>query len=47
MQRRLGDCAYDRAHGAFRDAEIAQDGQAAVAESFRRYIAMLERGTLH
>jgi hypothetical protein len=46
MQQRLGDCAFEAVYGAFWDAEITQDGQAAVLESFKRYLSMLERGTL-
>lgn len=46
MQARLAGCAYESVYGAFWDAEIERDGGAAVAESFRRYLAMLERGTL-
>jgi len=46
MQDRLGAYAFDAVYGAFWDAEITEGGQAAVAESFRRYLAMLERGTL-
>jgi hypothetical protein len=46
MQERLGGCAFEAVYGAFWDAEITDKGQAAVAESFRRYLSMLERGTL-
>src|SRR5437764_1394848 len=46
MQDRLGAYAFDAVYGAFWDAEITEGGQAAVAESFRRYLSMLERGTL-
>jgi hypothetical protein len=46
MERRLQPFTYDAVYGSFWDAEITEDGQAAVAESFRRYVSMLERGTL-
>lgn len=46
MQRRLDGHAYESVYGAFWDAEITRDGQAAVAESFRRYLSMLEHGSL-
>jgi len=46
MQQRLGGCAYEAVYGAFWDAEITQDGKAAVLQSFNRYLAMLERGAL-
>jgi hypothetical protein len=46
MEERLAGYAYEGVYGAFWDAEITGNGKAAVAESFRRYVAMLERGTL-
>jgi glyoxylase-like metal-dependent hydrolase (beta-lactamase superfamily II) len=46
MSKRLEPFDYDTVFGGFWDAEITQDGKAAVNESFRRYLAMLERGTL-
>jgi hypothetical protein len=44
MASRLEPFDYDAVYGAFWDAEIERDGKAAVAESFRRYLALLERG---
>jgi hypothetical protein len=46
MQARLEPFNYDAVFGAFWDAEISSNGKAAVAESFRRYLSMLEHGTL-
>ena len=46
MEERLAPYDYDAVYGAFQDAEIVQDGRAAVAASFRRYLSLLERGTL-
>ena len=46
MEERLAPYGYDAVYGAFWDAEITRDGRAAVAASFRRYLSMLERGTL-
>lgn len=46
MSRQLEPFDYDAVFGAFWDAEIPQEGKAAVGESFRRYLSMLERGTL-
>ena len=46
MEARLAPYGYDAVYGAFWDAEITRDGRAAVAASFRRYLSMLERGTL-
>ena len=44
MQARLAPFAYDAVYGAFWDAEIVTDAQARVAESFRRYLALLDGG---
>lgn len=46
MRKRLASYDYDAVFGAFWDAEIERDGKAAVEESFRRYLSMLERGAL-
>jgi hypothetical protein len=46
MEQRVAPFDYDGVYGAFWDAEITQGGKAAVAESFRRYLAMLERGSI-
>jgi hypothetical protein len=46
MAARLDPFDYDAVFGAFWDAEITQDGKAAVAASFRRTLSMLEHGTL-
>jgi hypothetical protein len=46
MARRLECFDYDAVYGAFWNAEITAGGKAAVAESFRRYLSMLERGSL-
>jgi len=46
MQARLAPFDYDAVFGAFWDAEITQGGKAAVAESFRRTLSMMELGTL-
>jgi len=46
MQARLAPYDFDAVYGAFWDAEITQDGKAAVADSFRRYLSLLEHGTL-
>lgn len=46
MAARLAPFDYDAVFGAFWDAEITQGGKAAVAESFRRTLSMMERGTL-
>lgn len=46
MRGRLAPYDYDAVYGAFWDAEIEAGGQAAVAESFRRYLALLERGSI-
>lgn len=46
MEARLAPFDYDAVFGAFWDAEITQGGKAAVAESFRRTLSMMERGTL-
>jgi hypothetical protein len=46
MSKRLEPFDYDAVFGSFWDAEITQDGKAAVDESFRRYLSMLKHGTL-
>lgn len=46
MAARLAPFAFDAVYGAFWDAEITEGAQAAVAASFRRYLSLLERGTL-
>jgi len=46
MEARLAPFGFDAVYGAFWDAEITPGGQAAVAASFRRYLSLLERGTL-
>ncbi len=46
MAKRLEPFEYDGVYGAFWNAEITNGGKAAVAESFRRYLSILERGTL-
>lgn len=46
MQARLAPWAYDAVYGAFWDAEIEGGAQAAVAASFRRYLALLEHGAI-
>jgi len=46
MAARLAPFGFDAVYGAFWDAEITEGGKAAVAASFRRYLALLERGTL-
>jgi hypothetical protein len=46
MATRIAPFDYDAVYGAFWDAEITHGGKAAVSASFRRYLAMLERGTL-
>jgi hypothetical protein len=46
MAKRLEPFDYDAVFGGFRDAEITQDGKAALGELFRRYPSMLEHGTL-
>jgi len=46
MEARLAPYDYDAVYGAFWDAEITRDGKGAVAASFRRYLSLLERGTL-
>ena len=40
---RLGDVAFDRVYGAWWDAVVPEDGQAAVARSAARYIAAVTR----
>jgi hypothetical protein len=44
---RLAPFTYDAVYGGFVNAEITQGAQAAVAESVRRYLSMLETGTLN
>lgn len=46
MAQRLDGLDYDAVYGGFWDAEITRDGKAAVSESFRRYLSMLEKGEL-
>ncbi|MFP5406139.1 MAG: MBL fold metallo-hydrolase [Gammaproteobacteria bacterium] len=46
MSARLAAFDYDGVYGAFWNAEITDGGKSAVAESFRRYLSMLKRGTL-
>jgi hypothetical protein len=46
MEARLAPYAYDAVYGAFWDAEIERGAQAAVAASFRRYLALLEHGSI-
>jgi len=45
MQARLAPFDYDAVYGAFWDAEIERGARAAVAASFRRYLALLENGS--
>jgi hypothetical protein len=46
MQARLAPFDYDAVYGAFLDAEIERGAGAAVAASFRRYLALLEHGSI-
>jgi hypothetical protein len=46
MSKQLDPFDYDAVYGGFWDAEITRDGKKAVAESFERYLSMLEWGTL-
>lgn len=46
LEAGLGGRGYEAVYGGFPNAEITRDGQAAVAESLRRYLSMLEQGTL-
>lgn len=46
MEARLRPFGFDAVYGAFWDAEITEGGRSAVDASFRRYLSLLERGTL-
>ncbi|TQK11468.1 MBL fold metallo-hydrolase [Herbaspirillum sp. SJZ107] len=46
MEARLRPFGFDAVYGAFWDAEITEGGRTAVDASFRRYLSLLERGTL-
>jgi hypothetical protein len=46
MSNRIESFNYDSVYGGFWDMEITRDGKQAVSESFRRYLSILEKGTL-